>query len=165
MCGAASGPGGGACAVSEKIGAYVDGFDLNGEMAKKSLEIALLKGLDSKTKVRQFDPEKLDLKKEYYDGALIRETLMSIEDKEALLQRALGALREATARLPVVLPLHPRGRRMLEAAGLGGNLLALGEPVRPTGGPLAPPADTRAPDCDKAVKTHLPVINTSSRAC
>jgi len=88
-----SGPGGGACAVSEKIGAYVDGFDLNGEMAKKSLEIALLKGLDSKTKVRQFDPEKLDLKKEYYDGALIRETLMSIEDKEALLDIVMDALK------------------------------------------------------------------------
>ena len=30
----------------------------------------------------------------------------------------VGALREATARLPLVLPLHPRGRRALEAAGL-----------------------------------------------
>jgi UDP-N-acetylglucosamine 2-epimerase (non-hydrolysing) len=31
----------------------------------------------------------------------------------------VGALREATARLPLVLPLHPRGRATLEAAGLG----------------------------------------------
>ncbi len=31
----------------------------------------------------------------------------------------MGALREATARLPLVLPLHPRGRATLEAAGLG----------------------------------------------
>ena len=30
----------------------------------------------------------------------------------------VGALREATARLPVVLPLHPRGRATLAAAGL-----------------------------------------------
>jgi len=30
----------------------------------------------------------------------------------------VGALREATARLPLVLPLHPRGRATLEAAGL-----------------------------------------------
>ncbi|MGB0631562.1 MAG: methyltransferase domain-containing protein, partial [Alphaproteobacteria bacterium] len=88
-----SGPGGGACAVSEKIGAYVDGFDLNGEMAKKSMEIALLRGLESKAKVKAFDPQKLDLKKEYYDGCLIRETLMSIEDKEALLDIVMDALK------------------------------------------------------------------------
>jgi len=31
----------------------------------------------------------------------------------------VGALRAATARLPVVLPLHPRGQARLEAAGLG----------------------------------------------
>ena len=88
-----SGPGGGACAVSEKIGAYVDGFDLNGEMAKKSLEIALLKGLESKTTVKEFDPASLDLKKEFYDGCLVRETLMWIEDKEALLDVLMDALK------------------------------------------------------------------------
>jgi UDP-N-acetylglucosamine 2-epimerase (non-hydrolysing) len=32
--------------------------------------------------------------------------------------RLVAALRELAARLPVVLPLHPRGRAMLEAAGL-----------------------------------------------
>lgn len=69
-----SGPGGGACAVSTKIGAYVDGFDLNGEMAKKSMEVALTKGLESKTRVTEFDPEKLDLKTEYYEGCLVRAT-------------------------------------------------------------------------------------------
>jgi UDP-N-acetylglucosamine 2-epimerase (non-hydrolysing) len=31
----------------------------------------------------------------------------------------VGALRALAARLPVVLPLHPRGRTMLGAAGLG----------------------------------------------
>lgn len=88
-----SGPGGGACAVSEKIGAYVDGFDLNGEMAKKSLETALLKGLESKTRVKEFDPGKLELKSDFYDGCLVRETLMWIEDKEALLEILMEALK------------------------------------------------------------------------
>ena len=32
----------------------------------------------------------------------------------------VGALRAATARIPLVLPLHPRGRATLEAAGLDG---------------------------------------------
>ena len=40
-------------------------------------------------------------------------------DSPAAAAALVGALREATARLPLVLPLHPRGRATLEAAGLG----------------------------------------------
>ena len=43
-----SGPGGGACAVAEKIGSYVDGFDLNSDLAKQALEASMLKGLEKK---------------------------------------------------------------------------------------------------------------------
>jgi UDP-N-acetylglucosamine 2-epimerase (non-hydrolysing) len=39
-------------------------------------------------------------------------------DSPAAAAALVGALREATARLPLVLPLHPRGRATLEAAGL-----------------------------------------------
>lgn len=39
-------------------------------------------------------------------------------DTPAAATALVDALREATARLPVVLPLHPRGRASLEAAGL-----------------------------------------------
>ena len=39
-------------------------------------------------------------------------------DSPAAAARLVAALREATARLPIVLPLHPRGRRTLSAAGL-----------------------------------------------
>jgi UDP-N-acetylglucosamine 2-epimerase (non-hydrolysing) len=39
-------------------------------------------------------------------------------DTPAAAAALVGALREATRRLPVVLPLHPRGRRMLAEAGL-----------------------------------------------
>ncbi len=35
--------------------------------------------------------------------------------------RLVAALREIAARVPLVIPLHPRGRAMLEAAGLGGD--------------------------------------------
>ena len=39
-------------------------------------------------------------------------------DTPAAANRLVSALREATQRLPLVLPLHPRGRAMLEGAGL-----------------------------------------------
>jgi UDP-N-acetylglucosamine 2-epimerase (non-hydrolysing) len=40
-------------------------------------------------------------------------------DTPAAAQRLVRALREAAARLPIVLPLHPRGRATLSAAGIG----------------------------------------------
>ncbi len=40
-------------------------------------------------------------------------------DTAAAAATLVAALRDATARLPLVLPLHPRGRARLEAAGLG----------------------------------------------
>jgi UDP-N-acetylglucosamine 2-epimerase (non-hydrolysing) len=51
-------------------------------------------------------------------------------DTPAAAAALVAALRAATARLPVVLPLHPRGRAHLAAAGLAGvpNLLVV-EPL------------------------------------
>ena len=88
-----SGPGGGACAVADKIGSYVDGFDLSEDLVKQALEASMLKGLDTKAKVKQFDPETFELKKEFYDGCLMREVLIAIEDKAALLEIALNAIK------------------------------------------------------------------------
>jgi UDP-N-acetylglucosamine 2-epimerase (non-hydrolysing) len=41
-------------------------------------------------------------------------------DTDAAATRVVDALREATRRLPVILPLHPRGRATLTAAGVAG---------------------------------------------
>jgi SAM-dependent methyltransferase len=88
-----SGPGGGACAVADKIGSYVDGFDLSEDLVKQALEASMMKGLDAKAKVKQFDPETFELKKNFYDGCLMREVLIAIEDKDALLEIALNAIK------------------------------------------------------------------------
>lgn len=88
-----SGPGGGACAVAEKIGSYVDGFDLNGDLAKQALEASMLKGLEKKAVIKAFDPEGFELKTNFYDGCLLRETLIAIEDKEAFLDIILAAVK------------------------------------------------------------------------
>ena len=95
-----SGPGGGACAVAEKIGSYVDGFDLNSDLAKQALEASMLKGLEKKAVIKGFDPENFELKTDFYDGCLLRETLISIDNKDAFLDTVLAAVKSGK---PIVI--------------------------------------------------------------
>lgn len=95
-----SGAGGGACAIADKIGSYVDGFDLSEDLVKQALETSMIKGLEKKAVVKKFDPAAFDLKKNFYDGCLIRETLIAIEDKDALLDVVLEAVKPGK---PVVI--------------------------------------------------------------
>lgn len=88
-----SGPGGGACAVAEKIGSYVDGFDLNSDLAKQALEASMLQGLDKKAVVKGFDPENFELKTDFYDGCLLRDTLILIDNKDEFLDAVLKAVK------------------------------------------------------------------------
>lgn len=88
-----SGPGGGACAVAEKIGSYVDGFDLNSDLAKEALEASMLKGLEKKAVIKAFDPNNFELKTNFYDGCLLRDTLVSIDDKDRFLEVVLSAVK------------------------------------------------------------------------
>jgi UDP-N-acetylglucosamine 2-epimerase (non-hydrolysing) len=73
----------------------------------------LLKHLD------RFDPEpvmaRLSVQAPYAVATLHRPANVDGDEAAAAL---VGALREATVRLPLVLPLHPRGRAALESAGL-----------------------------------------------
>jgi UDP-N-acetylglucosamine 2-epimerase (non-hydrolysing) len=69
--------------------------------------------------IDRFDPEpvkaQLGITEPYGVATLHRPANV---DTPAAAAARVGALREATDRLPVVLPLHPRGRAMLAAAGL-----------------------------------------------
>lgn len=88
-----AGLGGGARTIAGKIGTYVDGFDLNEDIAKRACELAMMKGLEKKADVRPYTVETLDLRLNYYDACLIRETLMAIEDKETLFDKVYEALK------------------------------------------------------------------------
>lgn len=88
-----SGPGGGACAVADKVGSYVDGFDLNSDLAKKALEASVLKGLEKKAVIKAFDPENFELKTDFYDGCLLRDTLYLIDKKNVFLETVLAAIK------------------------------------------------------------------------
>ena len=70
--------------------------------------------------LERFDPTpvrtELGLAGDYGVATLHRPANVDTAEAAAAL---VGALRAATARLPLVLPLHPRGQARLEAAGLG----------------------------------------------
>jgi UDP-N-acetylglucosamine 2-epimerase (non-hydrolysing) len=69
--------------------------------------------------LERFQPEpvkaQLGIESPYAVATLHRPANVDTPEAAAAL---IGALHEATKRLPLVLPLHPRGRRTLEAAGL-----------------------------------------------
>jgi SAM-dependent methyltransferase len=88
-----SGPGGGACAVAERIGSYVDGFDLSADLAKQALDASMIKGLEKKAVVKGFDPATFELKINFYDGCLLRDTLILIDDKDTFLDTVLSAVK------------------------------------------------------------------------
>ncbi|MBX3029939.1 MAG: UDP-N-acetylglucosamine 2-epimerase (non-hydrolyzing) [Chloroflexi bacterium] len=83
------------------------------EMVGNPMIDTLLRHLD------RFDPgpvrERLGVPERYAVATLHRPA--NVDTPEAA-GRLVAALRELAARLPVVLPLHPRGRGRLEAAGL-----------------------------------------------
>lgn len=95
-----SGAGGGACAVADRIGSYVEGFDLSEDLVKQALETSMMKELDSKAVIKQFDPDSFELKTGFYDGCLIRETLIAIEQKDILIETVLAAIKPGK---PVVI--------------------------------------------------------------
>ena len=88
-----AGLGGGARTIASKIGAYVDGLDLNADLAKRACELALMKGLENKAQVKAFAVDTLNLRPKYYDACLIRETLLAVEDKETLFDTVHEALK------------------------------------------------------------------------
>jgi UDP-N-acetylglucosamine 2-epimerase (non-hydrolysing) len=83
------------------------------EMVGNPMIDTLLRHLD------RFDPapvrQRLGVPERYAVATLHRPANVDTPEAAA---RLVGALRELADRLPVVLPLHPRGRARLEAAGL-----------------------------------------------
>ena len=92
-----AGMGGGARTVAGKIGCYVDAFEMNAGLVQKARELAVVADIDKKAVFKPYDPPSLELKKKYYDAALIRETLMLVSDKAHFLETIIAALKPNTA--------------------------------------------------------------------
>ncbi len=92
-----AGLGGGARTIAGKIGTYVEGFDLNADLVKRANELSMMEGLEKKAAIKAFDPESLELRPNYYDAALLRETLTGIDDKTTVIEKVLAALKPRTS--------------------------------------------------------------------
>lgn len=88
-----SGLGGSTCVVVDKLMAYVDGLEFNADLVRHADAMALIKGLEAKAKFRSVKPGELGLKPRYYDGCLLHDTLLAVEDKETLLEDVVRTLK------------------------------------------------------------------------
>jgi len=88
-----SGLGGSACVVVDELKGYVDGLEFNADLVEHAGAMALINGLEAKAKFRWVKPGELGLKSRYYDGCLLHDTLLAVEDKETLLEDAVLALK------------------------------------------------------------------------
>ncbi|MEK9644018.1 MAG: methyltransferase domain-containing protein [Alphaproteobacteria bacterium] len=92
-----AGLGGGAPTVAGEICTYVEGFDLNADLVKWANELSMMSDLGKKAAIKPFDPETLDLRANYYDAALLRETLTAIDDEAIVIEKILAALKPRTS--------------------------------------------------------------------
>lgn len=80
-----SGMGGSGRAIAEKFGAYVTGWDLEPELVAEATTQAMVHGQDKKVVINKFDPNFLDLKKNHFSAAIVREIMFLIADKHRLM--------------------------------------------------------------------------------
>lgn len=88
-----SGLGGSACVVVDKLAAYVDGLEFNSDLVDHADAMAMIKGFETKAKFSWVKPDTLSLKRRYYDGCLVHDALLAVEDKEKLLEEVVQALK------------------------------------------------------------------------
>ncbi|WP_425403908.1 class I SAM-dependent methyltransferase [Hwanghaeella sp.] len=88
-----AGLGGGARQIHKELGIWVTGLERNPELAQHGAAISKAKGLDRKVPITAYEPNKVSLKPASFDGALIRETLYAIPEREAFLTKVAEAIR------------------------------------------------------------------------
>lgn len=92
-----SGLGGGARLVASKIGCYVDAFEFDESLIKIAKDLAIEQDIDNKAIFKKLQTEALQLKQKFYDAALVREVVMSVEDKDSFFETLIGALKPNTS--------------------------------------------------------------------
>lgn len=88
-----AGMGGGTREVAGATGAYITAWDFDQELAEEGTVQAEVFSLEKKASVHHLDLGDYALKPNFYGGAIIRESLYRVEDKEALLKSVVGAMK------------------------------------------------------------------------
>lgn len=91
-----SGMGGSTRAIAEAYGAYVTGWEINPEFANEANTQALVHSLEKQAEVHVLDPEDLQFRSNFYQGALIRGVIYLLEDKKAFLEALLNSLKRGS---------------------------------------------------------------------
>ena len=88
-----AGLGGGTRAIVEKFKAYVDAFEMDEDLAREGMLMSKINSVSDKAAIQHLDIKTLDLKDKYYEGALIRDTLYTVEDKAELVRKVVRAVK------------------------------------------------------------------------
>ncbi len=88
-----AGLGGGTRAIVEKFKSYVDAFEIDENLAREGMLMSKVRGVNDKAPIQHLDIETLHLKDHYYEGALIRDTLYTVEDKAKLVRKVVRAVK------------------------------------------------------------------------
>lgn len=95
-----SGLGGGTRKAAQDLNTYIDGFELDEELAKRAHALSAKHGMDRKVPIKNFDPSAFTLPEKRFNGLLCRERLYRVNNKD----RFLGMMFKS---------LRPRGHMML----------------------------------------------------
>ena len=87
-----SGLGGGARTIAEEFGARVLAWELDPDLAAEGASQAKANRMQDKAKIQHLDPANVEFPSNKCKGALVRDALHRIEDKEALLTAVVGAV-------------------------------------------------------------------------
>jgi len=80
-------------AIVEKFKAYVDAFEMDENLAREGMLMSKINSVNDKAPVQHLGIKTLDLKESYYEGALIRDTLYTVEDKAELVRKVVHAVK------------------------------------------------------------------------
>ncbi len=84
---------GGAQAMSDTFGIWVDAMDPDPELATAAQEHCERKGYGTRVKISGFDPSSMTLKKKRYDCVFVRERFHTFDNKPAVIKAIRAALK------------------------------------------------------------------------
>lgn len=92
-----AGLGGGSRKLADQLGLWVTGMESDADLADAAAQLSLVAGMKKKADIVAFDPAELSLPNAKFHGALIREMLYRIDDRDRMLQVVCDALKPRAA--------------------------------------------------------------------
>jgi len=149
-----AGLGAGSRAIAKASRATVNGMEPDSALAAAGMEASTRLKMKSEASIVAFDPTKDGFKRAGFDCALVQDTLFAVEDKAALLERVVAALK-------------PKGRILIldyvlagQAAGPGVEAWSKADPS-----PVKPWTLDQARECLAKLKVQLDTETDETERC